>query len=76
MLKLIWVAFWLILILAGLTLAVGLFSSDNVAQKCSRQLSGCLTQTAEHDGWHKWVRVVNCLGINAVCVVKQVKEVF
>ncbi|MBQ9090091.1 MAG: hypothetical protein IJY58_03485 [Alphaproteobacteria bacterium] len=76
MLKLIWVTFWLILILAAFTLLVGFFSNDSVAQKCSQSLSDCLTKTSEYDGWRKYIQGINCLGLNAVCIVQQIKEVF
>lgn len=76
MLRFLWILFWLIMIVTGLTLLVGYFTTDQVTAHCSDGLVDCLTRTADLPFWGKMKAGMGCVYTNVICVFKQIGATF
>ncbi len=76
MMKLIWILFWLVMIVAGMTLLASSFMNDSIAGQCGDKLIGCLENTSHLSWWKKMVAALQCVGSNVVCVFKQIGASF
>lgn len=76
MLKLLWIIFWGAMILTGLTLLVGYFTTDQFTEQCSDGLVGCLMRSADLPFWGKMKAGLNCVYTNVICVFKQIGAAF
>ena len=76
MLKILWFLFWFIIIVTGLTLLVGYFTTEQVTAHCSDGLADCLIQTADFSFWNKMKAGMNCVYTNVICVFKQIGATF
>lgn len=72
MLKILWILFWVVMVVTGITLLGGYFSTDAYTSKCSDGLIDCLTRAHHLPFWAKMKAGMVCVYHNVVCVLKQI----
>ncbi len=76
MIRLLWILFWAVIIVTGLTILAGYFMNDSISGVCSDKLIGCLETSINGTWWQKISNAAGCVATNVVCVFKQIGASF
>ncbi len=76
MIRFLWILFWVVMIVTGITILAGYFMDDTISGVCSDKLISCLEKSINGSWWEKIKNCAGCVTNNVICVFKQIGASF